>query len=251
MSQPLSSGDESWQNSLSKSLGLDKIDFSHNSTDLDSVSPEMPQIPDLGSILHERQNSLQPEIHFNAWERNPTSLHSPKSTHSSLEQSNIQDLNVLQSLDDFPKSIDSLQQSEINDYPINCDVLQTDYSRYSAINQSLHLENHLMVMNSSSHNCPFTTISDSGQVYKHTSDNSSDNYYAGYISDRSIYNPSGSYQGYGGTDGKIYDHNNHCVGWIDSCGDVYNTAGIQVYHTTKGVVGGAAYMLLVYHGGVS
>lgn len=102
-----------------------------------------------------------------------------------------------------------------------------------------------------SSNSVYTTISDHGKVYKHTSDHPHHSNYAGYIQDRSIYNPSGAYQGYGGTDGKIYDHHNHCIGWVDGCGDVYNTAGVQVYHTTKGVVGGAAYVLLVYHGGIS
>lgn len=108
-----------------------------------------------------------------------------------------------------------------------------------------------MRSSSSTHCSPYTTISDTGMVYKHTSDNPGDSYYAGYVSDRSIYNSSNYYQGYGGTDGKIYDHYNHCVGWVNSCGDVFNTAGVKIYHTTKGVVGGAAYLLLVYHGGVS
>jgi hypothetical protein len=42
------------------------------------------------------------------------------------------------------------------------------------------------------------------------------------------------------------------VGWVDSHnGHVYNTAGVEIYDTTNGVVGGAAYLLCVYQGGVA
>lgn len=125
-----------------------------------------------------------------------------------------------------------------------------EFNNLLGFSGSTNTESHALVMNcSSSHFSAYTTIGDTGQVYKHTSD--TDSNYAGYINDRSVYNSSGYYQGYGGTNGKIYDHNDHCVGWVDSCGDVYNTSGVNVYHTTKGVVGGAAYILLVYHGGVN
>lgn len=115
---------------------------------------------------------------------------------------------------------------------------------------SLSFASKQMVMESSSHHhCPYTTISDSGDIYKHTSDSSSDSYYVGHINGRSVYNLSNDYLGYAGTDGKVYDNYDHCVGWTDGC-HVYNKSGVEVYETTKGVVGAAAYLLCVYYGGV-
>ncbi len=201
-------------------------------------------------------------IHFNDEQQTSTS-------HEHIyNQSNTQYLNQFNSLDNSNNNFDSFNQSQINFSPIHSDNQQLDYSNYSNYsgidnqyhqyfhqinpdNRTLHFESHLMVMNSSSHHCLYTTISDSGQVYKHTSDNPNDSYYVGYISNGSIYNSSGYYQGYGGANGRIYDHLNHFVGSVDGCGNVCNTAGIKVYQTTKGVAGAAAYLLLVYHGGVS
>ncbi|NEO40214.1 MAG: hypothetical protein F6J90_29265 [Moorea sp. SIOASIH] len=94
----------------------------------------------------------------------------------------------------------------------------------------------------------YTTINHSGSIYKHTPDGNS--YYEGYVIERTVYNASGEELGYGGRDGKIYDHFDHLMGRVDACGDVYNAAGEKVYHTTKGVVGGAVYLLDVYYGGV-
>lgn len=68
--------------------------------------------------------------------------------------------------------------------------------------------------------------------------------------DRSVYNSSHDCLGYAGTDGKIYDRHDKCVGGVDREGHVYNSAVVGVFETAKGVVGGAAYMLLVYLGGV-
>jgi len=94
----------------------------------------------------------------------------------------------------------------------------------------------------------YTTINNHGMVYKHA--DSSHSYWVGDVDGRSVYNTSHHYLGYAGTDGKIYDNYDHCVGWVE--GDrVYNTSGVEVYETHKGVVGGAAYMLLVYYGGVN
>ena len=127
------------------------------------------------------------------------------------------------------------------------DEMQNSFNDYSLPhNGSLHLHSA-----STSHNCIYTTINNHGSVSKHTSNNSNDSYIVGRMSGRSVYNTSNCYLGYAGRDGKIYDNHKHCVGWVDGCGYVYNNAGIEVYHTTKGVVGGAAYMLLVYYGGVN
>jgi hypothetical protein len=94
----------------------------------------------------------------------------------------------------------------------------------------------------------YTTINDNGSIYKHTSDGSS--YYEGHVTGRTVYNSSGDELGYAGRDGKIYDRFDHVMGSVDSCGHVYNKAGVEVYDTTKGVVGAAAYLLCVYYGGV-
>lgn len=103
-----------------------------------------------------------------------------------------------------------------------------------------------------SHFMPYTTTDDSGNIYEHFSDASYDYSTVGHIeSGHQIYNTHHDYLGYGGADGKIYDAHNNCIGWVDSHdGHVYNSAGIQIYETTKGIVGGAAYMLCVYLGGV-
>lgn len=106
----------------------------------------------------------------------------------------------------------------------------------------------LQVMNCHD-NCPYTTISNSGSIYKHTSDGSSGDW-VGKVDGRSVYNTSSHYLGYAGTDGKVYDNDDHCVGWVDGC-HVYNKGGVEVYETTRGVVGAAAYLLCVYYGGVN
>lgn len=99
---------------------------------------------------------------------------------------------------------------------------------------------------------PYTIIQDDGDVYKHTSEYDSSR--VGYVKGSSIYNSRHDYLGYAGTDGKVYKHygvyDDRCVGWVDSYGNVYNKAGNTVFKTTKGVVGAAAYLLLVYLGGV-
>lgn len=95
----------------------------------------------------------------------------------------------------------------------------------------------------------YTIVDNHGYIYKHTDSSHSD--WVGNIDGRCVYNTSNHYLGYAGTDGKIYDNQKHCIGWVDRCGHVFNASGVEVYKTTKGVVGGAAYMLLVYLGGVN
>jgi len=97
---------------------------------------------------------------------------------------------------------------------------------------------------------PYTTIDDSnGYIYKHVDDNSSD--WAGYIRDNAVYNWHGDYLGYAGNNGSVYDHNEHVIGWVDAHnGHVYNSAGVQVYDTTRGAVGAAAYLLCIYKGNI-
>jgi hypothetical protein len=110
---------------------------------------------------------------------------------------------------------------------------------------------HQVMQCSSSHsdNCPSITMDNYGSIYKHTSEGSSGDW-VGKVDGRSVYNTSSHYLGYAGTDGKVYDNNDHCVGWVHGC-HVYNKGGVEVYETTRGVVGAAAYLLCVYYGGVN
>ncbi len=103
---------------------------------------------------------------------------------------------------------------------------------------------------SSSSQCyPYVTIGTNGDIYKHTKDGSSYGNCVGHISGRSIYNSSSRYLGYVGSDSKIYDSGDHCVGWVDECGNIYNKKGIRISETNYGAMGGAAYMFLVHFGG--
>lgn len=115
--------------------------------------------------------------------------------------------------------------------------------------QVLHCDSQVMQSACTSHNCVSIIIKDHGIIYQHTPDSYIDTK-VGYVDGRSIYNPSHYKLGYAGTDGKVYDNHNHCVGWVDGC-HVYNKSGIEVYDTTRGVVGAAAYLLCVYYGGVN
>jgi len=121
---------------------------------------------------------------------------------------------------------------------------QQEHHSFNAASQ------HQVMHCSSSHsNCPSIGIDNQGLIYKHTSDSSGDDL-VGQVVGRSIYNSSSHYLGYAGTDGKVYDNHNHCVGWVNGC-HVYNKGGVEVYETTKGVIGAAAYLLCVYYGGVN
>lgn len=169
----------------------------------------------------------------------------------------------IQPFDHSHPSSENFNNSDFNHYPdpstgqphYNFNPLDTHHSDTGAIfnvDQSYpnYHPNHTSELNylNCTDDCPYTTINQNGQVYKHIGNDSD---YVGYVDHRSVYSWNRDYLGYGGTDGKIYDHDDHCVGWVDSCGHVYNKAGVEVSETSKGVVGGAAYLLLVYYGGVT
>ncbi|MFB2917245.1 hypothetical protein [Aerosakkonema funiforme] len=99
-----------------------------------------------------------------------------------------------------------------------------------------------------SSDCLSVHIWNDGDVWLYRNGNHVSN--LGHVNGRTIYNSAGHEAGYAGTDGKIYDRNDKCVGRVDACGHVYNTADEEVYTTNNGVVGGAAYLLLVYLGGM-
>jgi hypothetical protein len=46
-----------------------------------------------------------------------------------------------------------------------------------------------------------------------------------------------------GSDGKVYDANNHLIGWVDNQGHVFNSAELEVSDTVHGGMGAAAYRL--------
>jgi len=101
----------------------------------------------------------------------------------------------------------------------------------------------------------YTTMSDDGTIYKHTPD-APNGYHVGFVHNLNVYSGyqyvgNKTYLGYGNNDGNIYDsHNNH-AGWVDPDGHVYNASGVEVYQTTRGVAGAAAYLLCAYQGGVA
>jgi len=100
----------------------------------------------------------------------------------------------------------------------------------------------------------YTTVSDDGDIYKHTPDIPNGTRF-GFVDNLNVYSgyrtPSKIYLGHGNNDGKIYDSHDKCVGWVNPDGHVYNTSGVEVYQTTRGVAGAAAYLLCAYQGGVA
>ncbi|NJL84170.1 MAG: hypothetical protein HC890_16900 [Chloroflexaceae bacterium] len=116
-----------------------------------------------------------------------------------------------------------------------------------------HENTHLTFGSAAHHsNCgPWTSIDNSGSIYKYDSPQDISGDYVAYVRNGHVYTSTMNQElGYAGKDGNVYDHYGNKIGHVDSCGHVYNSAGHEVYNTTKGVVGGAAYLLLVYNGGV-
>jgi len=97
---------------------------------------------------------------------------------------------------------------------------------------------------------PYTTLDDSnGYIYKHVGDDTTGDWIA-TVHDGQVYNCSNDYLGHAGADGNVYDEHDKVIGRVDNQGHVYNSVGHHVSDTTCGVVGGAAYLLTVYHGNV-
>lgn len=99
---------------------------------------------------------------------------------------------------------------------------------------------------------PYTTISDSGRVYRHYGSESYEYKYVGYVENRHFYNKSHYHIGYVGRDGKVYDDHDHLLGW-QCAGKIYDKNGHAVPcspHTSKGAIGAGAYLLFVQFGGV-
>lgn len=99
---------------------------------------------------------------------------------------------------------------------------------------------------------PYTTISDSGRVYRHYGSKSYEYEYVGYVENRHFYNKSHYHIGYVGRDGKVYDDHDHLLGW-QCAGKIYDKNGHAVPcspNTSKGAIGAGAYLLFVQFGGV-
>lgn len=155
------------------------------------------------------------------------------------------DYSLPDSANHYHQQPDYLQSAGHRD-SYHCDVTgQHEHHSLSVANQP-----DVMSCSSQTDSCPYVTINNNGLVYKKTTPDSSYSDWVGRINGRSVYNTSDHYLGYAGTDGKVYDNHDHCVGWVHGC-HVYNKGGIEVYETTKGVVGAAAYLLCVYYGGVT
>ena len=226
----------SWLNGSDLSSGLPQDDSHaaagnhHGSTNafLDNLLPDYSQeyhpTTDLSQLQAQSTNSSEVSNLLN-WQNDHASLQSGDA-HSHLEQI------------DFASRLNRGHLSELHSDP----QTMSSEARADGMNVSVFHSS------SQSDSCTYTTIDDYGSIYKHTPEGNS--HYEGYVKGRTVYNASNCELGYGGRDGKVYDRFDHVVGWVDACGDVYNAAGEKVYHTTKGVVGGAAYLLDVYYGGV-
>jgi hypothetical protein len=111
---------------------------------------------------------------------------------------------------------------------------------------------HLARMNAPSDFSPYTTISDSGRVYRHYGSESYEYKHVGYVKNRHFYNKSHYHIGYVGRDGKVYDDHDHLLGW-QCAGKIYDKNGHVIPcspHTSKGAIGAGAYLCFVQFGGV-
>jgi hypothetical protein len=183
-------------------------------------------------------------------------------------QTNLSDLNQINHLQNLSLDpINSFNSShQLN--PLNQD-LNNSLNSLNPLSSSDHNLVHNSLTNTLDHHTSkvvlnycdddhktYTTINDYGLIYKHTNDGN--NHLAGKVEGRAIYNNSGFYLGYGGQDGYIY-HKGNCedykVGYVDSHGRIYrydHGTFYDTHHTTsKGIIGGAVYMLIVEYGGVN
>lgn len=197
--------------------------------------------------------------------QNDFSLHNLASQDSSMS-----DNSGLLNNNDFSPTLNEINQdfgtgfSEVNSESLLPEIYNFQHeqdnlslSSHTFESQSMSLSSHHLEFNSSTttpfnydDKSPYTTIDNAGNIDLYTTQ---DNYghYVGYLKGREVYNSSDYYLGYAGTDGKVYDNHNHAVGWVDNNGNVYNNGGIKVKHTSRGVVGAAAYLLCSYYGGAN
>mgnify|MGYP001813403443 CR=1 FL=1 len=92
--------------------------------------------------------------------------------------------------------------------------------------------------------CHHVTISRLGYVYQ---DGETE---VGKVDNFNMYNTHGDRAGHVSADGVVYDAHDHKVGYVDACGKVHTPSGAVIYDAHGNMINGAAYMLLVYLGGV-
>lgn len=182
---------------------------------------------------------------------NHLNLSHPHSTLSDLNQINNSPLDLTNSLNplnqDLNNNLNSLNPLSSSDH---------NFVNNSLTNTLDHSTSKMVLHCDDDHVKTHTTINDYGTIYKHTSDGHE--YRAGEVRGRSIYNDSGVYLGYAGQDGYIYhkgNYDDYKVGYVDNNGHIFRYDHDKLYDTnhitSKGIIGGAAYILIVEYGGVN
>ncbi|MEY3199268.1 MAG: hypothetical protein RJA13_1226 [Bacteroidota bacterium] len=117
-------------------------------------------------------------------------------------------------------------------------------------NNEVVLKSTHHVLHSSRDANPYTTVGDDGHIYRHVGGDSTGDWVA-TVHDGKVHNFNNDYLGRAGTDGNVYDERDKIIGWVNSQGQVFDSAGHHVYDTTRGTVGAAAYLLIIYNGNVA
>lgn len=92
--------------------------------------------------------------------------------------------------------------------------------------------------------CHHVTISSLGYVYQDSETE------VGKVDNFNMYNTHGDRAGHVSADGVVYDAHDHKIGYVDASGLVHTPSGAVIYDAHGNMINGAAYMLLVYLGGV-
>lgn len=120
-----------------------------------------------------------------------------------------------------------------------------DLSSHSALlNDTGHFTSFASSTDADVGSCHHVTISSLGYVYQ---DGETE---VGKVDNFNMYNTHGDRAGHVSADGVVYDAHDHKVGYVDACGKVHTPSGAVIYDAHGNMINGAAYMLLVYLGGV-
>ncbi|MDY7003034.1 MAG: hypothetical protein SWX82_03425 [Cyanobacteriota bacterium] len=230
-------------------MGLgENPDLVQNNFSSDNLSNQDGSISDNSGLLNNDDFSSTPdEINQDLNQNSTDSFHQQQQFEHQNFGTEISGVNSHA----LPPEISNFQQEQ-NNLSLSSHTFENQNIGLSSHRLEFHLEFHSSTAAAYNYDdkYPYTTIDNAGHIDLHTS---SDRYghYVGYLKGRKVYNSGYNYLGYAGTDGKIYDNHNHAVGWVGNNGNIYNEGGIQVSHTNKGVVGGAAYLLCSYYGGAN
>ncbi|MGB3512939.1 MAG: hypothetical protein WBA93_27735 [Microcoleaceae cyanobacterium] len=255
-------------NSISDASGL--INYDDLSSTPDGINQDLNQ--NLTDSFHQQQQFDYQNSNMGLGENQDLAQNDFSFDNLANQDSGISDNSGLLNNDDLSSTLDDINQDfgteisgvnsqsplpeissfqqEQNNLSLSSQTFDNQNIGLSSRQIEFHSSLSNQVLHYSDDGYPYTTISDSGKIYLHTT-NDRDGHYEGYLKGRDVYNTGDYYLGYAGTDGKVYDHHNHPVGWVGNNGNVYNEKGIQVSHTNKGVVGAAAYLLCSYYGGAN